>query len=246
VDGHKYAYMVIATCQCFLSHAGICFKDTYPFRALNDFPSLARLFSRFSGLSASFPVSLGSDGIKNAEMRNLAQFDDLVHPTDETDAATCGSISVDNSGARSSDLESERDHMTVEPTLDLAPVWILEQVDEEDAARSAASGADNPQVGSLECSDCLDHSDRVVDKEDSLDFDHMFQTVRTQCASAQWSQQCNRQIIDEEREDIGTWLGTANPAIVGPDSYRNAMHSAEAPKWKEAVMVELESIDNND
>ncbi|KAJ1848318.1 hypothetical protein LPJ70_001090 [Coemansia sp. RSA 2708] len=136
--------------------------------------------------------------------------------------------------------------MTVEPTLDLAPVWILEQVDEEDAAHSASSGADNPQAGSSDRSDRLDRLDHVVDGEDSLDFDHTFCTARTQRASAHRSQQRNRQIIDEEHEDIGTWLGTANPAIAGPDSYHAVMRSAEAPKWKEAVMAELESIDNND
>ncbi|KAJ2366012.1 hypothetical protein H4S02_010561, partial [Coemansia sp. RSA 2611] len=108
--------------------------------------------------------------------------------------------------------------MTVEPVLDLAPVWILEQVDEEDAACGTSSGADNPQAGS---SDRSDHLDRL-------------------------NRQRNRQIINEEREDIWTWLGTANPAIAGPDSYRAAMRFAEAPKWKEAVMAELESIDNND
>ncbi|KAJ1825904.1 hypothetical protein LPJ70_007889, partial [Coemansia sp. RSA 2708] len=55
VDGHKYTYMDIATRRRFLSHAGICFKDTFPFRTLDDFPTLARLFSRDSGPSASFP-----------------------------------------------------------------------------------------------------------------------------------------------------------------------------------------------
>ncbi|KAJ2314943.1 hypothetical protein IWW54_000606 [Coemansia sp. RSA 2705] len=124
-------------------------------------------------------------------MLNSAQFDDFAHPTDEINAATSSSISADNSGARSSDLESERDHMTVEPTLDPAPVWILEQVDEEDAARSASSGADNPQAGSSDCSDRLDRLDRVVDGEDSLDFDHTFCTARPQCASAHQSQQRN-------------------------------------------------------
>ncbi|KAJ2715574.1 hypothetical protein H4R23_005579, partial [Coemansia sp. Cherry 401B] len=92
-------------------------------------------------------------------MRNSAQFDDFAHPTDGIDAATSGSISVDNSGARSSDPESEHDHMTVEPVLDPAPVWILEQVDEEDAACATSSGADNPQAGSSDRSDRLDHSD---------------------------------------------------------------------------------------
>ncbi|KAJ2315837.1 hypothetical protein IWW52_003956, partial [Coemansia sp. RSA 2704] len=58
-----------------------------------------------------------------------------------------------------SDLESGHDHMTVEPVLDPAPVWILEQVDEEDAARSTSSGADNPQAGSSDCSDRLDRMD---------------------------------------------------------------------------------------
>ncbi|KAJ2303460.1 hypothetical protein IWW55_002916, partial [Coemansia sp. RSA 2706] len=129
--------------------------------ALDDFLTLVRLFSRDSRPSASFPVSLGSDGAQNAETHNSAQLNDLVHPTDKIDTATSSSISVDNSGARSSDLESECDHMTVESVPDLAPVWILEQVDEEDAARSASSDADNPQAGSsdrlnhLDCSDCV-------------------------------------------------------------------------------------------
>ncbi|KAJ2380712.1 hypothetical protein H4S02_006548, partial [Coemansia sp. RSA 2611] len=51
--------------------------------------------------------------------------------------------------------------MTVEPTLDPAPVWILEQVDEEDAACGTSSGADNPQAGSSDCSDRLDRSNHV-------------------------------------------------------------------------------------
>ncbi|KAJ1845451.1 hypothetical protein LPJ70_002494 [Coemansia sp. RSA 2708] len=110
-------------------------------------------------------------------MRNSAQSDDFAHPTDGIDAETSGLISADNSGARSSDLELERDHMTVEPVLDPAPVWILEQVDEEDAACATSSGADNPQAGSSDRSDRLDRSDRVVDEEDSLDFDHTFRTA---------------------------------------------------------------------
>ncbi|KAJ2316295.1 hypothetical protein IWW52_003717, partial [Coemansia sp. RSA 2704] len=43
--------------------------------------------------------------------------------------------------------------------LDPASVWILEQVDEEDATRGTSSSADNPQAGSSDCSDRLDHSD---------------------------------------------------------------------------------------
>ncbi|KAJ2735956.1 hypothetical protein H4R23_002106, partial [Coemansia sp. Cherry 401B] len=51
--------------------------------------------------------------------------------------------------------------MTVEPVLDPAPVWILEQVDEEDVARGTSSGADNPRAGSSDRSDCLDRLDHV-------------------------------------------------------------------------------------
>ncbi|KAJ2633426.1 hypothetical protein IW137_004571 [Coemansia sp. RSA 1287] len=52
-------------------------------------------------------------------------------------------------------------------------------------------------------------------------------------------------VYETEADDQFNGYLWAQAAVAGPTSYKQAMASSDSSKWQEAIIAELESIDNN-